>query len=494
MKRFISLMLVLASLILASSCANEEISEDTPTTKQENTDETVETVETETDKLKDNLPETDLNGWKMRIVAHHDQLSDESTIYAPELTGEIINDTIYMRDLALKERFNFDIEVIPGDGWGSCTNMLKNSVTAGTRDYDMAFLLPFASSGTVVTGGFLHNMLNVEHINFTNPWWHTNVNDLYTYKGYLPFVSSDYLISSYQYSNILIFNKVMAENAHTENIYDLVRSGKWTLDKFKEIITQFSQDLDGNGIYDKDDSYGYATNFGYHAITWGYAVGDLSVKFEDDNVVLGFQNERFYDTASWLYEILYNSNLAYEIGWDMDCDISWDTNRVFIQAMWLADLVKFRDCDSEYGIIPYAKFDEAQDGYYTYVDARTGANAIPIDADAATVSNVGLILEAMSCANFNDAIPAYIESVTNAKLTRDRDSIEMMEYIKAGRRWDIGYTFADTSVNSYAWVLQHHLPNSGGMIASSVEKLTNRTIKQFEKVLEAFGELSERTN
>ncbi|MBQ2546868.1 MAG: hypothetical protein II557_11300, partial [Clostridia bacterium] len=97
--------------------------------------------ETEPARLDDGLPDTDLDGWTMRILSHHDPLSDESTIYAYELTGETVNDLIYNRDLALKKRFNCDFALIHGDGWGTDQTMLEASVRAGSRDYDMSFLL-----------------------------------------------------------------------------------------------------------------------------------------------------------------------------------------------------------------------------------------------------------------------------------------------------------------------------------------------------------------
>lgn len=237
-----------------------------PSAEETNGASAEETPAEETDAdLTDGLPDVDLNGRVIRLLSHHDRLSDESTIYAYELTGETVNDAIYMRDSNLKTRFNYDTEVHHGEAWTDDQTMLRNSILAGTRDYDMAFFLPFGGNGTVITEGLCKNMLDVAYLDFSRPWWHTAINDSYTFSGYLPCVSSDYLLSSYQYANILIFNKGLAESYHTDNIYQLVRDGQWTLDKFREIIEPFSFDADGNGVYDDKDSYGYATNYGYHA-------------------------------------------------------------------------------------------------------------------------------------------------------------------------------------------------------------------------------------
>lgn len=208
----------------------------------------------------------------------------------------------------------------------------------------------------------------------------------------------------------------------------------------------------------------------------------------DDSVTLGYQDDRFYSLCQWLYDKFYTTHDAFEIGWDKECDIKWDENRVLMEAMWVADLSKYRACESAYGILPYPKYDEAQENYYTYVDARAGASAIPMDADKTTVSSVGLVLEALSCASYNDLIPVYLESVTNNKLVRDDDSIEMLRLISAGRVWDVGYTFSDSQ--TYTWIIYTSLKKSGGQIASYLAKLDSKTHRYYDNVIAAYKELA----
>lgn len=482
---------VLSFLLIAVFIACSDNSTD-PTSNNGNDDNQVsekvaDGAETMESRLTDNLPDMDLDGWTLSIISHHDAISNESTIYSEELNGEIINDAIYQRNSSIESRFNMQIKVTAGTGWASDYTMLKNSVLAGSNDYNLSFILPYSVGGNMVFDGYLHNMLDVEYINYDKPWWHSNVNEMFTFYDYLPFASSDFLLSTYQYANILIYNKIMAEAYGTEDICDLVRNGSWTLDTFKEIISVYSGDVNGDGTYGVDDMYGFATNYGYHAITWGYAVGEVGIKLSDDGVTLGYQTERFYNLAEWLYEIFYNSNLSYEIGWDKECDIKWDENRVFIQAMWLADLEKYRNNTSEYTIIPYPKYNEAQELYHTYLDARAGAVAIPITVDDESLANVGLVLEAMSCASYNDIVPVYLESITHSKYSRDADSIEMLDYISEGRVWDIGYTFYDTG--EYSWVLCRKLKSSDGNMASVLASMESSTILYYEKILDAYKDL-----
>ena len=485
-KKIILLLAFLLSALLISCSGNPADNKGTGETNK--ISDSVEDEETTAGRLTDNMPEKDMNGWELKIVSHHDHLSSESTIYAAELNGEIINDAIYQRNSSLESRFNFTMNVTPGTGWASDYTLLKNSILAGSNDYNLSFMLPYAMSGNLVFDGYLYNMLDIEYINYDQPWWHSNVNEMFTFYNYLPFASSDFLLSSYQYANILIFNKIMAEAYNIESITDNVRGGTWTLDKFKEIISVFSVDMNGDGIFDVNDSYGFTTNFGYHAITWGYAVGEVGVKLSDDGVTLGYQSERFSHLAEWLYEILYNSNLTYEILWDNVCDIKWDENRTFIEALWLADLEKYRNNTSEYTIIPYPKYNETQELYHTYMDARAGAVAIPITIDDESLANIGIVLEALACASYNDIVPVYLESITHSKYSRDPESIEMLDYIAAGRVWDIGYTFFDPQ--EYSWVIHKKLKTSDGNLTSALAAMEESATIYYEKVLDAYKGLA----
>lgn len=481
--------LILAAIMLATSLVASCGSTETPEGDTTTGETTTASAEKERDPIAE-LGDHDLGGRTIRMLSHHDALSDERTIWSTEMNGDMINDIIYKRNSDVQDMYNFKLEMNTGDGWAADYSKLKNSVLAGSRDYDLCFLLPFAARANIVIDGLMYNMLEVPHLRFDEAWWHRNVNDLFTFDGYLPFVSSDMLLSSYQYANTLIFNKKIADDYGLNDIYDVVRSGKWTLDKFAEYAEKTSADLNANGKADVEDRFGFATNFGYHAITWQYAIGEITVRLDPkEGVELGLKDERFYNLAEWMYDLFYNSGSVFEIEWDKECDIKWDEDRVFMQAIWVNDLEKFRSYRSEFGVIPYAKYDETQEGYYTYVDARAGGLAIPVDCDEQTIDDDGLIIEAMSYLSYRDLIPAYLESVTSSKLTRDEDSIEMLEIINAGRRWDIGYTMSED--NSYTWVLRTSLKKSGGKLASTLESMTDKTVANFEKVLEAYKGLSE---
>jgi hypothetical protein len=270
----------------------------------------------------------------------------------------------------------------------------------------------------------------------------------------------------------------------SSDLYAMVREGTWTFDAFEEIISQFTNDSDGDGAFTVNDTYGFASNMGYHAITWGYAAGNVSVKLDpasDTPVQLGWDNERFYDTCLWLYDILYSGNLTYEIEWNKECDIYWDENRVFIEAIWLADLERFRDCESDYGVLPYAKFDEAQDKYYCYADGWC-VNVLSVPTTNTDPDSAGFLFEAMAADSLNNLTPAYFDVVLTDKYARDAQSVRMLDLILDSVVMDNANIFSWGSIESTVSDAIY----KGGAIASAVEKRLKALDKAMAKTVEAF--------
>ena len=139
--------LFLALLMMGSAlaaCGSAETDTDVPadTTAQE-------TIAAETeDPLADNLPEADYGGYSFRITTWYDKVGLE------ESTGEVLNDAIFRRDLAVEERYNIDIvsEFVPNEEYVVCTEAIRQSVIAGSSDWDAGFLHMVSASNAAPEG------------------------------------------------------------------------------------------------------------------------------------------------------------------------------------------------------------------------------------------------------------------------------------------------------------------------------------------------------
>ena len=155
--------------------------------------------------------------------------------YVEEQNGEIVNDAVFARNLAVEERLGISLEyhLEPGayDQRNDWVRVLSTSITAGDGAYDISGGYSMAGA-SLASKGMCVPLNGLDYLDFTKPWWPASLLDEATCGGKLYFCSGD--ISTYMiyYLYGVYFNQdLLAEYEELENPYDLVQSGTWTLDK-----------------------------------------------------------------------------------------------------------------------------------------------------------------------------------------------------------------------------------------------------------------------
>lgn len=145
-----------------------------------------------------------------------------------------------------------------------------------------------------------------------------------------------------------------------------------------------------------------------------------------------------------------------------------------------------RDMDDDFGIIPWPKYDESIDAYYSNVDA--GCNLFIVPVTCSDAERASVILEACAYEGWKSVLPIYYDVVLTTKFTRDQDSEKMIDIIRAGRVFDIGYYFYNNSndLNSFGWYLAHDKSHSFASIYAKYEPVVQ---KQYDEVNTAFTAL-----
>ena len=114
-------------------------------------------------------------------------------------------------------------------------------------------------------------------------------------------------------------------------------------------------------------------------------------------------------------------------------------------------VAKLRDMDDEFGVLPCPKFDETVDKYITGVDAITNGLIIPVTVQDTEM--VSTVLELWCYENYTKVIPVYYDVVLKTKGARDDESAEMIDIIREGRMFDIGYFYGSIPVQSVGYSL-----------------------------------------
>lgn len=159
-----------------------------------------------------------------------------------------------------------------------------------------------------------------------------------------------------------------------------------------------------------------------------------------------------------------------------------DGRAVFINNEIFASIEYLRDMKDDYGILPYPKWDENQDKYYTMVDGSHDVLAVPI-----TVSDperTGIITEALCAESYKQVVPAYYETALKTKYTRDDESIAMIDMIVNSRVFDLGYVYDGWKGASFIFadLVSKNNPNFESKWASSESAIT----KYYQSVIDYF--------
>jgi len=265
-----TLSLILAALLLASSfvsCSEKqndggetEPAADTADTAASADETAPEEVETDSNvRLWEGKK---FDGYGVNILGR------QSTTYsidfeAEELTGEIVNDAVYNRNIKVEDELDVVLEYIPSSANETGFNQdVVNSVRAADGAYDL--VSSYAYFGvSLAQENVLYNLHSVPNLTLTNSWFNQSFVNEMTLFDQLYFVVGDLTLTATDRMMITFFNKELADNYYTgTDFYDLVYEGGWTIDYFNQLIGETWTDTNGNGKRDGFDTFGFAVNTG----------------------------------------------------------------------------------------------------------------------------------------------------------------------------------------------------------------------------------------
>ena len=501
LKRTMAMLIALLMLVpTLASCSNNTPAESKETTPQQETSQTAESTDASADettaedeRIKPNIPESaDFGGDTITFLHWYNTAWTETVrqsrdIYADGITGEAINDAVYNRNVKIEDAYKVKI-ALQLEQSTDIASMVGQQVTAGDSTYDVVYQI-LSAAPALIQKSYFHNLFNVPNIDLEKPWWDQNSISSLSTMGILPLVSTSINVNDKDATAALAFNKTIAENNQLEDLYTLVREGKWTYDKLAEMAEATYNDSNGDGTMTPDDVYGFLGGRDVIDSLYHGSGSQFITKNENDEFVFTFGTERDVDVISKGIDIVNSVWYFNHHAWKDQSDILYrqifETGHGLFFWMRLDDVTNMRAGDADFGIIPIPKYEEAQDKYYSLVSQHTtGLMSIPITCAGDELSMVGMVLEALAAESHYTLIPEYIETSLKTKNSRDAESADMLDIILGNRVFDPMnvYSFA----NFGDAIMDAADANNKDMasLIKSKEKLVNKSI---EKVLKAIS-------
>ncbi|MBR5445562.1 MAG: hypothetical protein IKV57_05545 [Clostridia bacterium] len=501
-----TLALFLALLMLASSAAGCSDAGD-EAEAADTAANTVAETETETERPYADLPEVDMGGADMTIlVGYNEEKWPPDTIGvsknefgAAELTGEAVNDARYNRNQLLNERYNCVISSVDQNEMSNKNvlhpDMTKNVDTlmlAGDNNYAFMLLQGYTTCQMAINGT-LNDLGSMEYLGLENPWWDQKANENLTVMDKLYYTTGDISTADNDATCTVFFNKKLAADHAMEDPYQMVRDGSWTLDVFLNLCETTSLDLNGDGKYSDADQYG--------ALVWDditmAVVNGAGIKCaeigEDGKITLTLNTERtinaldkyipFGRDETQCFQYQRHGSAADTLAIQM---FSNNQAMFFMQLMQMVP--KLRDMDADFGILPFPKYDEAQDEYYNLVGSwHSVFFCMPfsnVDLDHSTI-----LAEALACEGMYTVTPAYYEMTLKNKSARDEESAEMLDIIFETRVYDLGWYYQFGMYNEEVmnlFRLNYTAKEFSSMYASKEKK----ALDEVDKANKAFEEVA----
>ncbi len=458
----IFLALLLAAALPLSSCGNGSTTEPdggTDTTTSANTDgNTVTEAETEIDPATlDELPtdNKDYQDYTFTILGHFYEAGSVAwgvqDIAVDELTGERINDAVYERNNRISERFGVTIaKNLVNDPVADA----KKLIQSGDDAFDLV-QTHVQNQGSLAVQGYLANMNDLPYVNFDKAWWDTTAMEGIRVGDKTYYALGDSALNGKKASWITMFNKTLTEKAGIPDLYDTVREGKWTLDLLQSYAESIAVDVNGDGEMKwGEDVFGV----GLQDETVSPLLLGTGVKLvelnSDGTYTYNLGSEEVMTAMERINSFMKKSNSHYVL----NCN-RYDgmTNQwVEFRKVFMADQMGFYICalsavnliagemQSDFGIIPVPKLNEAQDKYYSTFQYNN-AHSLAVPKSAGDLTRTGLITEALQMFSHDTVLPAYYDYTLTNRNARDTDSAEMLDIIFASRNFDITLAYNNTT-------------------------------------------------
>ena len=252
------------------------------------------------------------------------------------------------------------------------------------------------------------------------------------------------------------FNKKIIADNNMDDPYQLVREGRWTVDKSIEMSRAAAKDLNGDGkIEPESDRFGMAIE----ALSLTYAIHSSGVRLTgrdaDGAPYIDVDKERastvvdkllpFYNDAGvtlFADHITGYSNVFKEMFLP-----SLMENRLLFFNNQLLVAMDLREMDSDFGILPPPKLDEAQSDYLCPISTWWATFCI-LPKTNTRLDITSDTLEAMGFFSQQLVTPAFIEKSIQGKTLRDKESSEMLELILHHRAYEIAAVYDWGEINS----------------------------------------------
>ena len=441
-------------------------------------------------------PDMDGGGAEFKIYNPTNTWFYYTKLVHEQQTGDVLDDAIYMRNRQIEEKFKISIVEVnpPTDDMYVFNPEVRKVCKSGIDTYNAIFV-PVSFNGTVgamIAEGLFYELSGIPTIDLSGEWWNqTMLREAAIGTGSrIYYTGSSINLFTLQAVSCVYFNHEMLTNLGLTLPYGLVREGKWTLDRLQEYM-KAGTNLNGADVkWDKSGAAIYGlVSYDDSATALLAGSGELFINADaDGKPVLAVGGERFAAVLTKISEILNIQTGNYLWANDEASGAHYEpifmNGRALLTIGELKAADRFREMETNFGILPIPKYDEKQAGYYSHLIHQAPVLVIP--SANLNPEFTGAVLDALAYVSNKTVAPALFEVSVAQKQFRDEESIEMLEkYIKNSGSFEIGMAYGWT--NDFYDAIRSKIGKGASMdITSEIEKQSEKIKTKIQKTMDLF--------
>ena len=491
MKRILSMTLAALLLLpLLSACSEgTENSAKTPEDVSSPSAVSEEPVEEAPEtKLRDDIPaDLRFDGESVR-VAHRSGGNTTQEIYVEEDTGDALDSALFARNLKVEERLGLTIESIPVD---DTQTYVRKAAAAMSDDFDVCAAYQYYGMA-MATEGILRNLNELNYLDTTKPWWAANFISAATIGGErLYFLTGDAALSMLRNMGTMYVNNTIYGQyfGSVSDLYSTVLEGGWTFDVMAGYCETVYTDVNGDGVRDDNDIYGYGSTT-LSMLDYTVAGADLQwSEFDEAGYpVVIINNERTINFVEKLYRLLYENIGSYIAAPSVEGENKtiekFKTDTQMFLPFRADGSEKLRDMESDYAIVPLPKYDETQQAYSTAVHDSVSVFCVPV-TNAERSDLTGAFLECFASESYRNVTDVYFETLLKEKFARDEVTAQVFDLIKEGVYFDF-VLLHSSSLADIGHMVRDVISAKSSDFASAYAKKAKVVNKMLEKLIAAY--------
>jgi len=281
---------------------------------------------------------------------------------------------------------------------------------------------PMYDSGFYISANLVTNFTKVSSIDLSK-----NYMNRYGILSASQFGSAKYAVAAEgeTRTHVVYFNKrILKEIGYSENyIYDLVDSGKWTYDVYRDLAKKAMKDLDGKAGMSGDDQWGQVVQDDGTQLMSNVVVsyGTTMLKLgSDGSLKNNMTDPKIINAANLANEVIVKDGTKYELGADADKVNFFAAGKTLFLYADIGKAMSISSMKDEFGIAPAPQV-SASKKYVSAIDWNSRVLMMPAGLSAQDQYNAGAVIQAYQYL-YEDVLDAMEKEWTNRYLCDEKSA------------------------------------------------------------------------